>query len=362
VSEDTQPAAAGGPNSPPPEISHLVRQRAEARARRDWPAADALKARIEEAGWSIVDHGPKSTVRRTSPVSVEMDGEMRYGSAADVPTRLGDPPDTAWTVALVAAEAPDRISRLLAGLRAHAPAGTQVVVVLNDPTDAQAAALAAGSPDREPIAGRDVEVLRTAVRLGHAAALNVALRRAAGELVLLADGSAAPTGDALTPLAQALADPEVALAGAFGVASAESGRLHPGSLERSQASVVGALTWGWLAFRRADIAELGPLDERFVTPAWLDVWLTLRLRAGADPDWAQADVEPPAEGAADDEAPGIRVPDGAEGFDLPAPRRAVRLDLPLDGEGQAWPPDRTRLNRRNMYRVLNRFGWREDLS
>ncbi len=361
MSEDTRPAAPSGPNSPPPQISHLVRQRAEARARRDWPAADALKAQIEAAGWSIVDHGPRSTVRRTSPVSVEVAGELRYGSAADVPNRLDDPPDAAWTVVLVAAEAPDRVSRLLGGLRVHAPAGTQAVVLLNDPSDAQVAALAAGSPDREAIHGREIEVLRTAVRLGHAAALNTALRRAAGELVLLADGSAVPSGDALAPLAQALADPEVALAGAFGLASAEPDRLRPGLLERSQTSAVGALTWGWLAFRRADIATLGPLDERFVTPGWLDVWLSLRLRAGADPDWAQAEVEPPAEGTSDDEAPEIRVPEASDGFDLPAPRRAVRLDLPLDGEGHGWPPERTRLNRRNMYRVLNRFGWRPDL-
>jgi len=28
---------------------------------------------------------------------------------------------------------------------------------------------------------------------------------------------------------------------------------------------------------------------------------------------------------------------------------------------QPGPPDRSRLGRRNMYRVLDRFGWREDL-
>ena len=47
---------------------------------------------------------------------------------------------------------------------------------------------------------------------------------------------------------------------------------------------------------------------------------------------------------------------------LPEPRRAVRLALPLDRDAVPWPPDRSRLNRRNMYRVLDRFGWREDLG
>jgi hypothetical protein len=356
VSEETEPTAANGPNSPPPEIDELVRRRSKARASRDWATADSLKAQIEEAGWSVTDRGTQSTVRRTHPVTVEVDGELRYGSAADVPSRLGEPADASWTVAIVAGEAPDRVSRLMAGLRAHAPAATQVVVVLNDPSDAQAAALAPGAADREPIGGRGIEVVRTAVRLGHATTLNIALRRASGELVLLADGSAIPTGDALGPLAKALADPGVALAGAFGVSMAESGRLQPAALELSGSDSPGALAWGWIAFRRSEYADLGPLDERFVTPAWLDVWLSLRLRAGLDPEWLE-ETDLSTEGPAGGEGPATQVP---EGFEPQAPRPAVRLDLPLEAS-PIWPPERTRLNRRNMYRVLTRYGWRPDL-
>jgi hypothetical protein len=51
----------------------------------------------------------------------------------------------------------------------------------------------------------------------------------------------------------------------------------------------------------------------------------------------------------------------ADSPELPPARRAVRLELPLAREDAAWPPDRSRLNRRNMYRVLDRFGWRDDL-
>ena len=74
-----------------------------------------------------------------------MDGEVRYGSAAAVPSRLDEPPDAPWTVIVLASEAPERVSRLLAGLRAHAPGATQVVVVANDPSEPQQAALAAGA-------------------------------------------------------------------------------------------------------------------------------------------------------------------------------------------------------------------------
>lgn len=380
------------PSGPPTEITHLVRQRTEARARHDWSAADALKAEIEAAGWKIADHRGKTSVSRAAPPSVEVEGEIRYGAAASVPSRLEQPTDAPWSAIVLASESPERVSRLLAGLRAHAPDGTQVVVVANDPSEIQQAALAAGTPDRAPIGGREPEVLRTATRLGHAAALNVALRRAAGDLVLIADGAAWPTGDALTPLAEALSGADVAVAGAFGLTSGEPGRLRPAALAPSDAREAVALMAGWIAFRRADYIALGPLDERFVTPAWLDVWWSLRLRAGADPDWTETEAAESDAVSGGTAEPGTTEPGATEPnaeteaeageaaeaeaaereadrkvefevveFEVAAPRRAVRLDLPL-GHGEiAWPPDRSRLGRRNMYRILDRWGWREDL-
>ena len=359
----TDPA---NPSGPPAEITHLVRQRAEARARRDWAAADSLKGEIEAAGWKVADHGGRTSVSQAAPPTVELEGEVRFGSPAAVPSRLQDPPDVPWTVIVLASEAPERVSRLLAGLRAHATSATQVVVVANDPSETQQAALAAGSPDRADICGCAVEVLRTATRLGHAAALNIALRRAAGEQVLLADGSAWPEGDALGPLSGALGDSDVAVVGAFGLASAEPGRLRPSALAPSDEHEVGALLADWMAFRRADYIALGPLDERFVTPAWLDVWWSLRLRAGADPDWTDAEAAEPEAGDPGESEASIseaaeRPPAPGYGAEPPPPRRAVRLDLPLGREEFPWPPDRSRLGRRNMYRVLDRWGWREDL-
>jgi hypothetical protein len=366
VSDPTNPAG------PPAEITHLIRQRTEARVRRDWATADALKAEIEAAGWKVTDHRGRTSVSRAAPPTVELDGEIRYGAASAVPSRLDESSDAPWTVIVLASESPDLVSRLLGGLRAHAPAGTQVVIVANDPSEAQSAALQPGAPDRAAIAGREVEVLRTATRLGYAAALNIALRRTAGELVLVADGTARPTGDAFGPLADTLAPPEVAVAGAFGVASAEPGRLRPSALEPSEANDVAAILAGWIAFRRVDYVALGPLDERFVTSAWLDVWWSLRLRAGADPDWTDADPDAESAGpdGGEDQAAGPELSrevraEGRAGeapnSEPAAPRRAIRVALPLDRDPVTWPPDRSRLGRRNMYRILDRWGWRDDL-
>jgi hypothetical protein len=377
------------PAGPPAEISHLVRERTEARARRDWTRADALKAQIEAAGWRLVDRGNRTSVSPASPPSLDVGGEVRYGSAAAVPSLLDAPASTAWTVVVLASEEPGRTSRFLAALREHAPAGTQVVIVANDPSNAQAAALAADAPDRAAIAGNAPELLRTSTRLGYAAALNIGLRRCAGEFMLLADATARPIGDALTPLAAALGDATIAVAGGFGLISPEEGPLRPPALEREDAvpgpigaepSPATALEGAWLAFRRSDYIALGPLDEHFVTPSWLDVWWTLRLRAGKEPEGAEyeepaeddceepesaaasaADAPDPDVAAAAPAAPQADESDEDE-VEMPAPRRALRLELPLERDEVAWPPDRSRLNRRNMYRVLDRFGWRDDLA
>jgi len=354
-----------------------VRERTEARARRDWHRADALKAQIEAAGWRVTDHGSRTSLGPAAPPSLEIGGEVRYGSASAVPSLLDEPATAAWTVMVIASEEPERLSRLLGALRAHVPAGTQVVIVANDPSATQAAALDPAGPDRAPIGGGALEVLRTSSRLGHAAALNIGLRRSIGEFVLLADAAARPAGDALSPLAAALEDPTIAAAGGFGLIAAEPGQLRPNGLRRMAAlgtaphggattTDATALEGAWLAFRRSDYVALGPLDEHFVTPAWLDVWWTLRLRAGAEPVGAEY-VEPEGSGEPEGWAAVRAAEASASEFAPPevspaVPRRAVLLELPLEREDVPWPPDRSRLNRRNMYRVLDRFGWRDDLA
>src|SRR3972149_4056675 len=74
----------------------------------------------------------------------------RYGASAAVPPRLSEPPSAPATVVLLATDWPADLARALNGVRAHAPAGTQVVVVADAPSRGQAGApeaLARGAGD-----------------------------------------------------------------------------------------------------------------------------------------------------------------------------------------------------------------------
>ena len=213
----------------------------------------------------------------------------------------------------------------MTALRTHAPAGTSIVVVADGPSDEQAAALEA-----ETDAATDVEIVWTSERLGHAAATNIGIRRAAGRVVVLMDASVEPTGDVVTPLVRALDDPTVAVAGGWGITSTD---LR--TFDDAPAGDVDAIEGYLLAFRRADAATRGPLDERFRFYRNLDIWWSLVLRD-------EGRGRPASAGGTARRPPG-------------GPPRASRLDEP------ARTTSATRQSKRNFYRIIDRFGSRRDL-
>jgi Glycosyl transferase family 2 len=305
----------------PDRVLTVAHERAAARAARDWAEADRLRAEIEAAGWKIVDRGTDFALEPARPPTVENAGTVRYGSSADVPSRLGEPPVGVATVVLVATDWPEDVRRTLAAVREHAPVGTSVVVVADGASREQDAAL--------ETLDDSVEIVRTTERLGTGAAWNIAIRRSAGPVVIVLDASVEPAADVVTPLVGALDDPSVGVAGGFGIASADLRRF-----EAAPAGDVTAIEAYAMAFRRDDAAERGPVDERFRFYRNLDIWWSLVLR------------------------------DEGEGR---PPRRAVALDLPLvRHEHRGWSSlpeaERDRLSKRNFYRIIDRFGTRRDLA
>ncbi len=330
-------------SGPPEAVEEAARERSDARAARDWQTADRLRAEIEAAGWRVVDAGTAYRLERANPPDVDVGGEIRYGRTDAVPSRLQEPPTGLATVVVIAS--PDRAetAAALEALRATVPAGVDIVLVADGLSNAVVAGLVEpGEADDSSASGRPAaELVRTSEALGHAAALNIGIRRARAPIVVVLDPSVVPQGDVVTPLVEALDDPKVAVAGPFGLRSADLRSFEEtlvggaeGAAKEASGSVV-AIQGYLMAFRRDDAAARGPLDEAFRFYRNLDIWWSLVLR---------------------DEGEGI------------APRRAeVVAGLPVTpGEPHAWvrtpPAVRDRLSKRNFYRILDRFRTRLDLA
>ena len=314
----------------PEAVLTAAHERARARAARDWDLADRLRGEIEAAGWTIVDRGTDFALSPAAPPDVDEGARVRYGASRNVPARFDEPATGLATVVLIATDWPADLERALAGLRAHAPAGTSVVVVADGPSDDQASALESIEATSGEGTAPPFEVVWTSERLGQGAAVNIGLRRVGAPVAILLDTSLEPTGDFVTPLVRALDDEEVAVVGGWGITSTD---LR--TFEDAPAGDVDAIEGYVQAFRRSDAAALGPLDERFRFYRNLDIWWSLVLRDG--------------------------------GEDADDPRRAVSLEgLPLERhEHRGWTslPDeeRDRQSKRNFYRIIDRFGSRRDL-
>lgn len=124
-----------------------------------------------------------------------------------------------------------------------------------------------------------VEVVATAgcSELGFGAAHNQALAKAAGVVVVLVDTSLELTGDLLGALVAALEDPTVAVAGPYGLASADLC-----DYEERTSGDVAAVQGYCLAARRADLLAAGGVQEAFTWYRNADIDISLRLRTLGD--------------------------------------------------------------------------------
>jgi cysteinyl-tRNA synthetase len=211
----------------PKDIQELAAERDALRAVRDFAGADAIRDRINAAGWSVVD-GPDGW--RLEPV------------AASEP----EPEPADVSIHWVVEGWPDDVRRAIASFRANAGA-RDVRYVVADVTGEDPASF-----------GDDVEVLTLERGTGWAAARNAGLERLRGRIVLLMDGSIEATGDVFGPLEAALADPSIGVCGPFGIVTADLREFEP-----TEGPECDAIEGYCMAFRRRVLVEVGGFDERF---------------------------------------------------------------------------------------------------
>jgi hypothetical protein len=190
--------------TPPPDVSALAAQREQARAARDFAAADRLRDEIAAAGWVVVDTADGAQLRLKPPYDV-------LGSVRDLPDRSADADTRRATVSLLVEGWPDDVRTCVGALLEHTPADVVVQALDLGNVDGAGDAL-------HEFAGDRLEEWHVAGPAGWAAARTALLRADTAGVHVWCDLSTVFTGDALSPLLAALdASPEVVAAGWRGV-------------------------------------------------------------------------------------------------------------------------------------------------
>jgi hypothetical protein len=293
------------------EARTLAEERARARADHDFTRADALRDRLRELGWEVLDAPGGYELRPAEPRAEE--GLELLDRSDQVPSLLDEEARCQVTVHWLVEGWPEDVARgVRSFLATTSPSVSQEHVVV----DATGGAI----EDRSPEAMPDV---RMRAGVGWGAGRNAGLRRSLGRVVVVADGSVEASGDVLTPLLTALEDPTVGVAGPFGIVSDDLREFR-----EAPGPDVDAIEGYLLAFRRDLLARGVRFDERFRFYRSADIELSFQVKALG--------------------------------------LRAVALDLPvIRHEHRMWtttpPRERERLSKRNFYRFLDRWRGRTDL-
>ena len=243
--------------------------------------------------------------------------ELRALRAAPTSTQEATPRDVTL-LTVVHGWQPDA-ERWMLSVFTHCKADFEVVVVDNS-GDAR---IAGWLHNR---AAERLRVLRLDPPLGFGAAVNAGIEAAAGQVCVLFDQSTEITGDAIAPLVSALADPDVVVAGPFGLRAKDATVKE---FAESAGPDVDAVEGYCMGFRRADALAAGGMDPKFRFYRIADIDLSFRLR--------------------DHGGRAVAIPD------LPVVKHEHRI-------WEATPPaERDRLSKRNFYRFLDRWRSRVDL-
>ena len=295
----------------PDEVRGLAAERDKRRKAKDFAAADALRDRIADLGFTVVDspEGPRlEPVNGAVGDAGEATDRVR---PEDVPSVLEQPATFDATVHWLLDGWPEDVARALDGFRSN-QGGRKVQYVVADVTG------------QDPVSfGEGVEVITLAEGTGWGAARNAGLKRSLGRIVLVADGSIEPVGDVFGPMEAALVDPTMGVVGPFGIVTS-----NLRDFEASDGPEVDAIEGYLMAMRREVLLEVGMFDEKFKWYRTADIEYSFRLKE--------------------------------------AGLKAMIVTAPVTRhEHRMWfntlPEERAKWSKRNYYRFLDRFRGRFDL-
>jgi hypothetical protein len=295
----------------PPEVRRLATEREERRKAKDFAAADELRARIADLGFTIVDSPEGSRMEPMDGAAGDAGEAPARVLPEDVPSALEQPSTFDATVHSLLEGWPEDVGRAIEGFRSH-QGGRSVQYVVADVTGQDPSSF-----------GEAVEVIPLVEGTGWGAARNAGLKRSLGRIVLVVDGSIEPVGDVFEPIEEAMADPTVGVVGPFGVVTS-----NLQDFEASDGPEVDAIEGYLMAMRREVLLDVGLFDEKFKWYRTADIEYSFRLKA--------------------------------------AGLKALVVTVPvIRHEHRMWfntpPEERAKWSKRNYYRFLDRFRGRFDL-
>jgi cysteinyl-tRNA synthetase len=272
------------------------------RRERDFAAADAIREKLRAGGWEVLDSAEGSELQ-----------------ALRAPAQAGIKPAARAVTLLTVVHGwrPD-VERWLLSVFTHAKADFEALLIDNSADPRMAGWLESRAAERLRVIALDPPV-------GFGTAVNAGIEAATGEVIVLFDPGVELTGDAITPLLEALNEPTVVVAGPYGLRG--KGTLK--EFEEDPGPEVDAIEGYCMAFRRADAEAVQGFDPRFRFYRIADIEFSFRLRDRGGRAVALAG--------------------------LPLSRHEHRLWEATD------PKERDRLSKRNFYRFLDRWGKRADL-
>lgn len=302
----------------PADILALSHERDALRRQGNYARADALKVQIEDAGYAIKDN-PRGAHLVILP-SIDLDGTT-YRTARHVPSLLGEPvePGT-FSVIVLSHNNLEQTRRLIEQVFHFAGTYPVEVILIDNASQDGLSIWADALRYNEP----RLHVLRASRVLGEAEARNLGLKRSKGEYILFLDTGLELEGNLFVPLAKTLSAESVGITGLRGLRTTDL--RHFEESDEQEVEVIDSLA---LAFKRDLLKETGLLDERYRVSLYLDIDFNFAVRDTG----AEVVVTP----------------------DLPVTRQPVLRDNGLSDAEQA------RLNKRNFYRFLDKWGDRNDL-
>jgi len=301
----------------PADILALSHERDELRKRGKYDRADALKRQIEEAGYGIKDnpHGAHLIVLP----SIEIDGVV-YRTSRNVPSLLDEADRCEFSVNILANSNFEETKRCVESVMRYLGTHEVEILLVNNRSFEE---LDTWFRELQRSDSR-LHLLSTSRPLGEAEARNVSMKQSRGKYILLLNTNVELIGDVFTPITQILTDKSIGITGFRGLSSED---LH--HFEESTDSEVEVIDELCMAFQRKLLKKIGLFDESYRFAYYMAIDFNFTVRNS-----------------------GVRA--------VVTPKLPIKSYPPYQ-DATLTDAERTRMQKRNFYRFLDKWGQRDDL-